>query len=454
MNRLTYAVSGLVIVLLLTALAGCVSTKERYERVQAYRSDGKLVAAAYEMVEVLESDPQWPDGRRELNDLARAAIDQLMTDARAAVTQESPVAAVDAMDEIEALRRACQRVDVSVLPPAGYASLRARAETNAYRMLVDRAEGASAREDWAAADAAYIEAAAYVDDETTLAMLDTRRAGVLQSWAEADMEREAYRTAFDRAETALSLSAADTPRTADLRALQDAAVTRGTRVVAFLPVWQTESAESAVPPGFLRELDDVLSLEHWAEPPLFVATAPQVPTRRVLRRFELDRRLLSRTEAARIGRALETDLVITADLIAFQEDADDIERETGVAPWVPETTSRSATSGRERSGPVDTTFVIETYDRELTATVEVRLIDPRGRRTLSTERITAEVDGPMERGVFEGNWRNLDLSGAERSLFHPEDLRQRERELELLLVDALAASVADDTFRRIIAGIE
>jgi len=358
------------------------------------------------------------------------------------------------MDEIEALRRACRRVDVSVLPPAGYASLRARAETNAYRMLVDRAEGASAREDWAAADAAYIEAAAYVDDETTLAMLDTRRAGVLQSWAEADMEREAYRTAFDRAETALSLSAADTPRTADLRALQDAAVTRGTRVVAFLPVWQTESAESAVPPGFLRELDDVLSLEHWAEPPLFVATAPQVPTRRVLRRFELDRRLLSRTEAARIGRALETDLVITADLIAFQEDADDIERETGVAPWVPETTSRSATSGRERSGPVDTTFVIETYDRELTATVEVRLIDPRGRRTLSTERITAEVDGPMERGVFEGNWRNLDLSGAERSLFHPEDLRQRERELELLLVDALAASVADDTFRRIIAGIE
>ena len=34
------------------------------------------------------------------------------------------------------------------------------------------------------------------------------------------------------------------------------------------------------------------------------------------------------------------------------------------------------------------------------------------------------------------------------------DLRQRERELELLLVDELAAAVADDTFRRIIAGIE
>jgi len=454
MHRPTFAVSGLVLALLLTALAGCVSTKERYERVQAYRSDGKLVAAAYEMVEVLESDPQWPDGRRELNDLARSAIEQQMDGARTALTREAPVSAVDALDEIEALRRACQSVDVSVLRPAGYAALRARAEMNAYRMLVDRAEEASAREDWPAADAAYVEAAAYVEDETALAMLDTRRAEVLHAWAEADMERGAHRAAFERAETAISLSAADTPRVADLQALQDAAVARGTRVVGFLPVWQTESAEAAVPTGFLRELDDVLSLEHWAEPPLFVATAPQIPTRRALRRFELDRRVLSRTEAARVGRALETDLVVTADLIAFREEADAIDRETAVAPWVPETTSRSATAGRERSGPVDTTFVIESYDREITATVEVRLIDPRGRRTLSTERITAEVDGPMERGVFEGNWRNLDLSGAERSLFHPEDLRQRERELELLLVDALAAAVADDTFRRIIAGIE
>lgn len=454
MNRLAYAVSSLVVALLLLTLAGCVSTKDRYERVQAYRSDGRIVAAAYEMVEVLESDSQWPNGRRELNDLARDAIEEQMGDARAALDRGAPIAAVDALDEIKALRRACRSVDVSVVQPDGYASLRERAEEKAYRMLVDRAGQAFARDDWPAAEAAYVEAATYVDDETTLAMLDTRRAEVLHAWAEADMEREAYRTAFERAETALSLSAADSPRGSDLRALQDAAVTRGTRVVAFLPLWQTESAESAVPSGFLRELDDVLSLEHWTTPPLFVATAPQVPTRRVLRRFELDRRMLSRAEVARIGRALETDLVVTADLIAFREDADDIEQETAVAPWFPETTSRSATAGRERSGPVDTTFVIERYDRELTATVEVRLIDPRGRRTLSTERITAEVDGPMERGVFEGNWRNLDLSGAERSLFHPEDLRQRERELELLLVDELAAAVADDTFRRIIAGIE
>jgi hypothetical protein len=88
------------------------------------------------------------------------------------------------------------------------------------------------------------------------------------------------------------------------------------------------------------------------------------------------------------------------------------------------------------------------------ATVEWRLIDARSRRTVDrgTEREAAR--GDVQRGVFTGDYRQLDLSGRELSLFNPNDLRDEERAVEDQLIEVLAAGLADEVFARILHRID
>lgn len=439
-------------------LSGCVSAKEHYERVQDYRSEGRVVAAAFEMVEVLEDDKSWPNGRRELNDLASEASKTLMGEAQTAVNQDRPIKALSSLDRIEDLEVACRSLDVSIGRPSGYDDLRATAIQDAYDLRMREGETAAAEERWAAAEDAYEDARKYAPSDNALRTIDRRQADVRLLWAEEAMNRGQFRQAFDRADSALNLVPENTAIAQDVRALQDAAVAEGTRLTAFFPLWQTNEAAESLPQGFLREVNDVLNLNYWTEPPLFIAAVPPVPTRRLLRDMDLHRSVLSRLQASRAGRRLDADRVLVGDIVSFREEIDDREEETIRTGWnPPETTNgRSATRGRPSADaePADTTYVIERYDRELHATVEIRVLDPFAKRTLAQHTIDVKLDGSMERGVFEGNWQNLDLSGAETSLFRPKDVRERERELEIAFADAAANAIARESFDRILGTIE
>jgi len=441
-----------------SALPGCVSTKERYERVSKYRSQGQVVAAAFEMVKVLQDEPSWPNGRRELNTLAQKASGVLMEEAEAYVDDRAPVDALASLDRLGNLRSSCRSVSVSIPRPAGYDRLRETAVANAYDFRMRQAETAEAEGRWSAAEAAYDDARQYARGDDALRTIDQRQARVRFARAEEAMSAGAFRTAFDRAESVLALVPEDAAIVDDVRALQEAAVAEGTRLTAFLPLWQTDEAADRLPRGFLREVNDVLNLTYWTEPPLFIAQVPPVPTRRLLRSMDLHRSVLSRLQASRVGRELDADLILVGDIVSYREKVDNLEAESYRAVWTPPAgNGRSATSGRpsaESSEPTDTTYVVERYDRELYATVEIRVLDPFAKRTLAQHTIDVELEGPMERGVFEGNWRNLDLSGAETSLFRLEDVRERERELEIAFADAVANAVAREGFDRILGTIE
>jgi tetratricopeptide (TPR) repeat protein len=454
---------SLLLLLLITsgvgaALSGCVSAKERYERVQNDRSEGRVVAAAFEMVKVLEDDESWPNGRRELNDLAREASKTLMGEAQTAVNRDRPIKALSSLDRIEDLEAACRDLDVSIGWPSGYDDLRATAVQDAYDLRMREGETAASEGRWAAAEDAYEDARQYAPGDNFLRTIDRRQADVRLAWAEEAMSAGQYRLAFDRAESALNLVPENTGIAQDVRALQDAAVAEGTRLTAFFPLWQTGEAAEALPRGFLREVNDVLNLNYWTEPPLFIAAVPPVPTRRLLRDMDLHRTVMSRLQASRAGRRLDADRVLVGDIVSFREEIDDLERKSVRVGWNPPeaTNGRSATRGRPSADaePTDTTYVIERYDRELHATVEIRVLDPFAKRTLAQHTMDVELDGSMERGVFDGDWQNLDLSGAETSLFRPEDVRERERELEIAFADAVANAVARESFDRILGTIE
>lgn len=448
---------ALCIVLVSGTVAGCVSTKDRYERAQALTRGGRYAEAARTYVQVLREDPDWPSARNELQAVGQRGVDRLLDEAEAAAADDAYEAAVDTLDTLDALREAAASVGVDLTVPADYSAFRNETVRAAADQLIAIGRQAEEAGSWRGAIDAYERARQYVQQEARLVMLDTAQARTSLQWAADDMDRQHYRAAHERAAYAIGLVGAEHRLARDAEALQQAAIEQGTRVVAFLPVSRTRGATGSLPEFFRDELNAVLQYDYWAQPPLFVASTDPITTRRTLRRTGGRRGVLSTTDAAEVGRALGADLVVAAELTAFVRAEDDLEEAIRDARLRvdPGATRQGTGRGATERGAVwrDTSYVVQTFDLNLDAAVEYRIIDARTGRTVErgTERVRR--GGERRRGVFAGDYRNLDLSGAEISLFDREDQRAAERAIENQLIDRLAdelaAKVFGDVLRRI-----
>lgn len=189
----------LILSLLALALAGCVSPKERFERAQKDAEQGRYAEAAREYVELLEEEPDYPRARRNLLDVAGRAIDNSMADARSAREAGRFVEAVRHLDAVRSLQSACQRVDVDIRLPEGYASLRDRTRTRAADQLMATADAAARAGDWPAAVDAYEEVRSFAETSDRRTKIDRRQAEVLMGWADAEMQDGRFPTAYRRA---------------------------------------------------------------------------------------------------------------------------------------------------------------------------------------------------------------------------------------------------------------
>ncbi len=430
------------------ALAGCVSTQDRYEKAQELSAEGRYAEAARYYIRILQDEPDWPNAREELRAAGQHAVDRWLDEAEAAAETGRYETAVAALDDLDALRADTEAVGVTLAVPDDYAAFRSETVEAAADALV--AEGRRAEEDgdWQAADAAYERARRYVRSEQRLARLDEAQARVALRWSEDEMAHRRFRAAYLRAERVFELVDPEHALAADAEALQAEAVEHGTRAVAFLPLWRTGHAAEAAPEYFLDDLNDVLLYDFWTEAPLFVAAVDPVVTRRTLRRMDAHRAVLAASDAAHVGRLLNADFVVVGELASFVRAEEDLEEERHA--------TRIRVRGGTGSGPTwrDTSYAVQTFDLVLEAVVDYRVVEPRTGRILerSVARVKHEAD--RRRGVFRGDYRQLDLSGSELSLFDPDDQRAAERELENQFLDHLAAHMADDVFERILRHIE
>lgn len=448
----------LCIVLVSIAVAGCVSTKDRYERAQELTRDGRYTEAARAYVQVLREDPNWPSARSELQAVGQRGVDRLLDEADAAAASDRYETAVAALNALDALREDAASVDVSLSVPDDYSAFRDEMVRAAADQLIATGRRAEEAGNWRAAIDAYERARQYVRQEARLVMLDTAQARTSLQWAADDMERQHYRAAHERAAYAIDLVGVEHRLARDAAALQQAAIEQGTRLVAFLPIGRTRGATGALPEFFRDELDAVLQYDYWAQPPLFVASTDPITTRRTLRQVGGRRGVLSATDAAEVGRALGADMVVAAELTEFVRAEDDLEETIRDARLRVdhEATRRGAGRGATERGAVwrDTSYVVQTFDLELEAIIEYRIVNPRTRRVVErgTERV--RHGGERRRGVFAGNYRHLDLSGAEISLFDREDQQAAERTIENQLIDRLADELAAEVFGDVLRRID
>lgn len=438
-----------VILLLIGGLiAGCVTTKDRYENAQDLAAEGRHVESVRSYVRVLEADSDWTEAREELEAVGPRAVDDLLAEADSQAADGRYEDAVATLRTLDDLRADTEAVGVTLEVPDDYAEYRADLIRMAADALVEEGAAAEDAGDWADAAEAYERARDYVADAERLTRLEEAEARVWLRWSEEELAADRYRTAYERAAEIADLLPPEHPIREEAAALQTTAIDEGSRVVAFLPLWRTGEAGSAMPNFFMRDLNDVLKLDHWTRAPEFIAPVDPIATRRMLREVEAVRAILPRSVAAEVGRELGADLVLAGEVVGFERVVTPISEQTR--------DTRMRVRGATGQGMVwrDTTYVEQTVRLEVEATVEWRLIDARSRRTVDrgTEREAAR--GDVQRGVFAGDYRQLDLSGRELSLFNPNDLRDEERAVEDQLIEVLAAGLADEVFARILHRID
>ena len=441
----------LALPLCLILAAGCVSTQKRYEKATCLESEGRYAEAARYYAKVLKKEPAREEAYTRLADVGGRAIDGFLTDAEDAEREGDYDEAVQALERLDALRALADEVGVDLAVPERYADYRASLTEQAVTEWLRRGERAERERRWAEALNAYERAAGrYAVPPAQQADLVQRQADVLLRWSEDELAAEHYRAAFDRAGQAADLLSPDVPATRVAYQLQEEALDRGARYVAFLPVAIGEAAET-VPSDLLRDLDDVLRDARWDASPFLVpidAAPGRSPRRAPRRRTGAAPRPLTARQAAALGRDLGADFVVAVDLVQFERE------ETVESEWTRSARFRRKLSDTERVLSRDTTYTEQHLDVDLEAELTYRIIDVRSRRVLEEGTIETDVDGEIRRGVFKGDWERLDLSDDERDLFSPDVQRQREAEIEVELVDRLAEQLVDDFYGDLLDEIE
>lgn len=433
-----YSIRPTVALLLSIMVVGCVSNSKRFERATNLEDEGRFEEAAAYYIEVLERDDTWDDARVRLADVGKRATDQLMAEAQSLESQGRYEATAEVLERLDTLHRGAAGVGVTLVLRSDYATYRQRIMEGAIAEAVAAGEEAASRGQWPEALAHYERAqerypmnAARTDD------LKRARADVLVQWAEEDLDDDAHRAAWGRAQQAIDLVGEVIPAAATL---QEEALRLGTRQVVFVPFWRLDAWMRSAPASILDDLNDVLNYDFWMDPPLFIATADPVEVRRELRRMRYNRQSLDRNQAAEVGRIFDADFVVVGEGVAYVVEEKLHKEET----------KKARTRGRNA---VDTTYVVEDVELKLRADVAYQVVDPASRRMLDERTVSENIVLRFERGRYAGNPDDLDLRANDRRLFDTAEHEDRRHDLEVQLTNVLAAKVAqevyDDLLRRI-----
>jgi hypothetical protein len=433
--------TAVVSVLLVGALAGCVSTEKRFRKGQALESQGRLEEASQRYIAVLAKEPGREDARRSLEEVGARLIDDWLSRARADGDGGRFEEAVSFLRRIDGFRDRAGQVGVGFAVPEDYGDFRRHTIDAAVAALFRQAEELEGAGNWPGAAERYDRLRSYALSPEETLRIDESRVRVLLRWAEDDMSRGSFRAAYGRAQSALALVPPGGDAAAAARSLQKAALDAGTRTVAVLPFWADPGVGPGTPRGLEDRLYDALVFERLDKPVPFVGPIDRGAIHREMdRRRVRDGDIPDRTAAA-IGLALRADFVVVGWLDRFRQ-------EDGAAQETP----RKAPLRRDRTATE--TYTERRYTAKLTGEFVYRILDPGTLRTVDEETVSAEVSAPFRRASFDGDPATLDLSREERALFDREAWRRAEEELEDELVDKLAEKIASGLFERVLRDVK
>jgi len=428
---------GLLFICMLIAVSvmGCVSTEKRFERAVSYEESGDYIRAAKYYLDVLEREPNMSSAREGLSRTGAIAVGNYMDLAREQENAGEFDQAIKVLDELDAFRQDAYNAGVELPIEPNYAEYREGLEGAAIESLINQGRLAEQGGNWEEALELYqrvLEDYEITVDQTE--QLNLARANVHVQWGVQDIERSYFRAAFQHGAEAIDILGESHPRSVAAIELQDRALAEGTQYITFFPTTLLPDLSAAAPDGLIQELNDIMQYEFWSTPPAFIASSDPVQMRRELRRNSGD---LTPLDGIQIGRLLEADYILLSRTIQFQLD------ETRVR----EKTVEAKTRGRNS---LDTTYVHRTYTARLTAEIEYSLFRIESREEVEGGTVKYDVSSRLERGIYSGDYQDLDLTYNEQRLFDEDELKEDIRDLEDELLDSLSPRFADAVFEDIL----
>ena len=418
----------------------CASAEKRYKQGLEFEAQGRYPEAAFYYAEALRKEPGLEPARVRLRETGPTAIAELLRRAETAEAVGQADEAAGNFLRVDRLLRESAAVGVTLAAPEGYATRRRAAFDRAIASALDAGSAALARGHFQNAVAAYARAGEhYEPGPAQRARLVQATFGAWLSWAEAEAASGHYRAAYARAEQAILVPGIAGREVARARQLQAAALARGSRHVIALPVDAADDAQRRMPGDLVPAFDDELTLEYWTEPPLFIEMLAGAEVRQALRRMGFGGRTLSSRDAAFVGRELDADYVVLAEMDSAWSDERNVRR--------------SRRAARTRKG-VDTTYTIEEGRRRLGVRVAFAVVDAHARRPVDSGLLSASHETAFRRASFRGNPNDLDLSRSERDLFERGPQAETERVLVEVIVDELAPRLAETVYGRLLRRID
>ena len=428
--------------LLLTALAACTSTEERYATAEQLLEQGFYEDAAGEYIRVLQDDQHFPGARDALAQAGGMAVDEYVGFARESADREDFAEASQTLDRVDGLRARARSVRVNIRVPEDYGLFRMSVDRSAVDELRGLGDGQAERGNYGLAIDSYERARRYARETELQWELDEAQGRTWAAWGEADMDRGHYRSAagrFDEALGLLSENSEDGQRAFEMR---EEAFVLGTVSAAFLPVFVVEEGHRA-PDGFAGDLENALLFDYWSHPPRFIETVDPSDLRRIMRIAGIDALPSGALILSELGDLTDADLIVVAELADFSE----------VEKNVKETRQTATLRDKRRPVEVDTAFAAVEATLEMTAQIIYTVMDRESRELVDEGTFAWTVGGPIQYGHFVGNANMLNLSASQQPLFDAEAQRDQRRIIERLLVDELAASFADRVFGSILSTI-
>lgn len=425
--------AALTLALVATA---CASAGDRFEQGIEAEAYGRYYEAAMRYVEALEKDEDLVEARDRLMEAGDSAI---VIGMRGAGERSSMQDAVGAGGEYIALDRLlgkAQSVGVRLPRPADFRDSRRSTFDAAIVQLMDMGFDASERGRWSDGRRAYQQIRGDFQPSTSQrrASLD-EESRLLLGWAFDEEDDYRLRRAFGLAGEAMAVSGGAPQNVMDeATALRARTLEAGTRFVAIFPVDKAPALDGVGESDPALQLADILELEHWRKPPAFVAVADPVVLRQLTRRYAPPGTLL---RPRRILEEVGADYGVLIEISLMTLSHRNIRQ-------------RVRTARTRGGGTVRFTLEEGTLRYEINA--KVILVDQTGRQ-IGNFAVSETESGPFERGVYDGDPRELDLTRSQLMLFDPARQAQARAVIEDRLIAQLAEELAGHVFERVLRRI-
>lgn len=435
------------VVLLLSAVwlfsaVGCVSTEDRLNRAGDARDRGDFAAAANEFLRVLSDERDNAEARSGLERTGPQAVASLWAEAQRDDAAGSYLSALSGLSSLENMITKAAGFGITLSSPGDIAGFQSRLQTSAIDQSITEAKAlmSAGQPDRAASEMVALQ---------SRFDLGARLPEVAKIQAEAELASAAGlmrsgkpRAAWERAGMAIAtLGSVPSPVRQNAEALREEALREGTRHLAIVPFWRTETFSQMASELLRSDLN--YAIENAEEPPLplWIEQVDAEVMERLLRRDRADRKILLRQELRSLGRELGVDVIVAGELIRLDQ-AEEVISERRVPI---RTTGRSG---------VDTVFVQQEMRMAIGLRAAYRVIDVNTGAIMEEGEVPAAGVSEFRRGVYAGDWRTLDLSGNQLRLFNLEQVYEGIVEAERGLARTLATEIRLKAFAAAMSTVE